>query len=386
MSSQVGDRGPSKAKAICHVTSTHSVTDARITFRECSTLINDGHCVTLVAPGGDVDKSPVQGVKVLGPTWPGSRLERLLVTGPKVAWSALREQADLYQFHDAELLPFALLFKVLGRSVVYDVHEDIPRDVEMVGWLPDVLKPAVSTVLEGLENGIARFLDGLVVATKSLECRFRGIAADVALVRNFPLLDFWPMSGGDCGDDKEPFVCYTGGIAERTGVMPMLEAVAECEVTLVVAGRFADEGIRNRCLAHRGWSYVDYRGEVPVTEVPEIVRGATAGLAVYPPFRSYRESLPVKMFEYMAAGVAVITSNFSRFRKIIEENGCGICVDPRNSREFADAVEYLAENPGIAATMGIRGRRSAEQEFNWNNEQDRLLGFYERITLRVDSD
>jgi len=83
-----------------------------------------------------------------------------------------------------------------------------------------------------------------------------------------------------------------------------------------------------------------------------------------------------KMFEYMAAGLPVIASNFPLWRDIIEGNGCGIMVDPKSPEEIAKAVEYLIDNPQEAKVMGENGRKAVEEKYSWNPEGEKLLALY----------
>jgi glycosyltransferase involved in cell wall biosynthesis len=97
------------------------------------------------------------------------------------------------------------------------------------------------------------------------------------------------------------------------------------------------------------------------------------------PEKSFITSQPTKLFEYMAAGIPVIASDFPLWRSIIQEAGCGILVDPLDTQAIAAAIEYLVSNPREAEAMGQRGRRAAEKQFNWANEEQTLLSFYSSL-------
>ena len=71
------------------------------------------------------------------------------------------------------------------------------------------------------------------------------------------------------------------------------------------------------------------------------------GMVTLFPESNYIVSLPNKMFEYMAIGLPVIASNFPLWREIIEDNNCGICVDPLDSKAIRNAIQYLIDNPAI---------------------------------------
>jgi len=101
------------------------------------------------------------------------------------------------------------------------------------------------------------------------------------------------------------------------------------------------------------------------------------------PTTNYFESLPVKMFEYMSAGIPVIASNFPLWKEIVEGNKCGICIDPQSPEEIAKAVEYLLNNPEIAKQMGENGRKVVEEKYNWENEGKKLLEVYSILVNKL---
>jgi Glycosyltransferase len=65
--------------------------------------------------------------------------------------------------------------------------------------------------------------------------------------------------------------------------------------------------------------------------------------------------------------------------KIIETNNCGFCVDPKNPRAIAKAVEYLINHPKEAQKMGENGKKAVAEKYNWHNESKKLLALYEKI-------
>jgi len=73
---------------------------------------------------------------------------------------------------------------------------------------------------------------------------------------------------------------------------------------------------------------------------------------------NYINSLPIKMFEYMSAGIPIIISNFPLWKSIIDENQCCICVDPMNPEEISKAIKYIIGNLDVSQKMGENGRRA----------------------------
>ena len=88
---------------------------------------------------------------------------------------------------------------------------------------------------------------------------------------------------------------------------------------------------------------------------------------------------PTKLFEYMACGIPVIASNFPEMGAIVEENNCGITVDPTNIMQISDAIIELLKDPEKEKKMGENGRRAVEEKYNWENMEKRLFGLYEEL-------
>ena len=83
------------------------------------------------------------------------------------------------------------------------------------------------------------------------------------------------------------------------------------------------------------------------------------------------------MFEYMASGLAVIASDIPLWKEIIESK-CGVCVNPLNSKDIADAVGEMIQNPEALKEMGTNGK-AVVQKYNWSNEEEKLLMLYRTI-------
>ena len=166
--------------------------------------------------------------------------------------------------------------------------------------------------------------------------------------------------------------------------MPLTTAKVERypDVRLLIAGDMDPPALAERLAASKGWPRVDYRGRQSREGVRRLLAEARVGLAVYHPIQSYIESQPVKIYEYMAAGLPVIAADFPRFREIVEENGCGICVPPRDPAAIAGAIEWIFDHPSKAAEMGERGRGLVLNTFNWDREAETLLCLYDRIVRR----
>ena len=176
---------------------------------------------------------------------------------------------------------------------------------------------------------------------------------------------------------------YIGGLTEGRGILEMVKAVQllpeRLNVQLILGGRFSPEILREQVVALPGWGKVNERGWLPRNDVLKYLKEVRLGLVVLRPLPNYIPSYPIKMFEYMNAGIPVVASNFPLWREIVEEAKCGLLVDPLNPQEIADAVQWLLEHPQEAEEMGLNGQRAVLEKYNWDSEAKKLLDFYKEI-------
>jgi len=101
------------------------------------------------------------------------------------------------------------------------------------------------------------------------------------------------------------------------------------------------------------------------------------------PTAAFTESMPMKLFEYMALGLPVVASDFSAWRAIVETSRCGLLVDPLDARAIARAIGYLLEHPDEANAMGRRGRDAAMARYTWDSQADRLVALYDDLSADI---
>ena len=124
---------------------------------------------------------------------------------------------------------------------------------------------------------------------------------------------------------------------------------------------------------------VKFIGRISRKEVNKLYGLARAGIVIYQPAQNHYEAQPVKMFEYMAAGLPVIASNFPFWRSIVEDIGCGICVNPQNPIDVKNACSFLLNNPILGQQMGLLGREAVVNKYSWQSEEKKLLKLYSEL-------
>lgn len=365
------------------ITSVHPTFDTRIFYKEAKSLVKAGYDVTFIAQH---DKPEiVDGIKIDPLPKPKNRFERMTRTVWTAYRKALKIDADVYHFHDPELIPVGLLLKKKGFKVIYDIHEDAPRSLLSPGhfYIPSFSKQMVSSLLEELEDFTAPLFDLCIAATPHIADRFRIIQRNTYIINNYPMLN--ELGGTDCTpwEERDKSIAYVGVIALTRGVREMVEAmqyIPNCLGTrLKLAGNFSPIQCRNKIQGMLGWHSVDDLGFLDRQDVRKILSNVRAGLVLFHPVSNHTEAQPNKLYEYMSAGIPVIASNFPLWREFVEREGCGLVVDPLDPHAIATAIEYLLTHDAEAEEMGQRGRRAIEQKYNWSVEADKLLRIYKDV-------
>jgi len=151
------------------------------------------------------------------------------------------------------------------------------------------------------------------------------------------------------------------------------------DVKLILCGSFSPSSYEKEIRNLKGFEKVEYISWVKQEVAYSLMCAADVGIVNFLPVPNYINAMPNKLFEYMLAGLPVIASNFPLWKEIIENNKCGICVDPLSPKEIADAIIYLMEHVDEAKKMGENGRKAVIEKYNWENEGEKLLNLYMEI-------
>jgi glycosyltransferase involved in cell wall biosynthesis len=370
-------------KKVCHITTVHTWDDTRIFIKECRSSASSGFNTFLIATAEE--DFVRDGVHVLSlPFHIGSnRIIRSIKRLKAAKLRALSLNADIYHIHDPELIFLGLFLSRRGYTVIYDSHEDLPRQILGKPYLYRAIRKTVAWIAELVENFVVKRISGVVVSTPFIYDRFIEINKNVTIIQNFPILDEFINLKPQFPSEIPNNVCYVGGLTEIRGVGQMLNLLdANQNLFLTIAGPCSDDFSKDKFAQYSSHPRLNYLGKVDRKGVSEVLEKSSLGLLILHPNENYLMSYPVKLFEYMATGLPVIASNFPFWKQIIGDDDCVLFVDPFDSLDIQKAVSKILSNPKMAREMGKKGRKSVLKKYNWATEEKKLIELYNELMTK----
>jgi glycosyltransferase involved in cell wall biosynthesis len=363
-----------KTQHIVHL-STYPADDIRIFQKACKAEIADGYQVTQIVCH-DRDEI-VDGVKIRALPPSKGRLSRMIGLSWKMHREAKRQNADIYQFHHPDLIPAGLLLKLSGKKVIYDTREFYPDKILSMRWIPEQLRPVISSVFGVYERITSALWDHVLVADRYSARAFTGLP--VSVVPNYPLLTPVERVANKPGHKHK--LIYVGGLSAERGLLVMLK-IAELlkgqnvELELMGTCPFPEDEKRIRAVPN-----VRYLGNQNLQAVYRHIAGADLGLLLLQPVPAYTYAgeNTLKLFEYMWCEIPLVSSDFPNLRHIIEAAQCGICIDPCNAERAAIAIMDLLDQPELRQQMGTNGREAVLQAYNWPAASKVLSQVYKNV-------
>lgn len=363
---------------VCHLSSVHQPYDVRIFHKECKSLAANGYEVHFVV-SDNIDKPSLEtndGIIIHRVKKSNSRIARLFKVTNEVYKEAKRIDAEIYHLHDSELLRIGDKLLKRNKKVIYDVHEDLPRQILSKPYIPQIFRSPFSWLAEFFEDHYAKKMSALIAAWPLIRERFSKLNPLTIELNNYPKLSEFHFESDN--EEKQNEICYIGGITQIRGIFELMLAMENTTAKLNLAGDIESQSMKIKNMA--GWKNVNYFGFVNRDELARILRRSKAGLVTFHPERNHINAIPNKMFEYAAAGIPVIASNFPFWKSIVEKYEFGICVNPLKPEEIADAINYLITHSDEAKEMGMRGRKAVEENFNWEQEEKKLIALYKKLS------
>lgn len=366
---------------ICHISTVNSRYDTRIFEKECCSLAKAGFEVFFVVADG-MDNEEHSGVNIVSACEKySSRLDRMRKATRKAYEKVLEINPQVCHIHDPELLTIAIKLQKKGFKVIFDSHEFTAIQLrEARAYIPKCLRSMVSFLYRKYELYVTKRISGVIIpCLRRGEDYFSGKYKDMELINNVPIISRI-VTPQEQIEKKSNATCYVGSITKERGIVNTIKASYQAGCELYLIGLMADE-LRAELETMPEYQCVRYLGKLRMEEFSRIVSQCNVGLCLLQKLGQHDEgdNLSTKIYEYMAMGIPVVVSDMRMNKQIVEEKQCGICVNPDNVDEIAEAIRSIIEDSEKADTMAQNGARLARECFCWEEEEKKLLRFYKKV-------
>lgn len=352
---------------IAMVTTAHPHDDVRIYHKEAKTLSRAGWRVEIInAHFGGTDENGIRFCRV---ALPGGRLWRMASARKVAAEALLQSRADICMLHDPELLPLLADLQRMVIITAYDAHEDLPAQLMTKPWIPPFLGGAAARWGRRLLTRYLPLADGVLTATGGIAQSLEGLNKRICVVRNRPTADdciLFDTARSNIAPIPKA-ICYAGALTEQRGIYRMIRCCHAAGGTLLLAGAFESEAVRQKAEAMPEYACVQYFGVLGRQGVAELYAKSGVGLLLLADTPSYRESEPIKLFEYLCAGLPVVASDFLHWRETVPDGVTFVA----NDDEAVSAIRLAITRP-VAVDIKI-----ARQKFSFKTDEERLLQFFD---------
>jgi glycosyltransferase involved in cell wall biosynthesis len=363
-----------KKKRICHISTVHPLFDDRIFYKECITLSKNNYEVFLVI--SHLKNERLNDVNIIALPFCSKRMVRFFRNSWIAFYKALLIKPDVIHFHDPELIGIGILFRFLGKKVVYDVHEDVAKQILYKNWIGFVwIRYLVSSAAKFIESISSYLFSKIIVVTEDIKKNFP--SSKTVLVRNFPIISLIRKAHPTDKFKKRKVVFYAGNLSEVRGIKELIDAISFVNADLWLLGDWENIEYENLCKTSKGWEQTFFFGKKKLEEVYEYLKLADIGIALLYPIKNYLTSLPVKAFEYMTLGIPMIISDFPFWKETF--SGCAVFANPHSIDEVVEKLNLLLSDKQIYKELSANAIQKVEDSYSWEHESLKLISLYKDI-------
>lgn len=374
-------------RRVAIVTSIHPNFDARI-WKHARLLASNGIGVDLICPW-DVENGSVQDGVTFHP-FPkaASRLSRPFSVPLRILprLTKIFRSVDIVHFHDLDLLPW-MAMAAIGKTVVYDVHENYAEEMLIKEWIPKPLRKPAAFVVRTGQFLFSSVIKNIVLVAPSQEQSFRHRHFKRIYLYNYASTALLNNVKGSYLT-RDDVVVFIGSQHVNNGSLLLLDIVEETikrmpHIRFMATDRFSSQAFRKQVLdeiERRGiGNSIKLIPNVKPHELMDVLNGATIGISPNLRVPQQINGIHTKIFEYMAAGLPMVVSDLPHQVEVLTHNQCGVLAQPENPASFAVALENLVRDKHLAQSLGENGQRGFVNEYSYESQADHLISYYRQI-------
>lgn len=362
--------------------SVHKWNDTRVFHKEAVSLAK-GYFIELHAPA-DFKYKFKSGVHIHGlPQWTNrkTRIRTLFILTKRI----LRSDADIFHFHDLELIPLGFLLKCMNKIVIYDIHESNSNYILIKHWIPKILRKIISKIVLVIENLAAKHMDAIIVTSTGDFNSFSNSKRKV-IIYNFPLTQYFDTKRLNVSKKydfiyhgsvtKYNFTVLLNCIKELISEIPQIKCcliigVIDSELMKYMNLKLSVDNLEKN---FELFTCLDYK------EIPQKIMESRIGVIPLPKTLKFMNNIPTKLFEFMHCAIPVIASDLPPVRYFFDPKvPWGILVDPLKPNEFVFAIKRLLSDSGLAKRLAVNGFIQGKKLYSWTIEEKKLYALYNEI-------
>ncbi len=365
--------------------SVHVWNDIRVYYKETLSLAEIGD-IRLVAVNNDIGpavvpenvhihRMPRVNSRIPFVGAPFTRLRRI----GKILVEVLKKDYEVFHFHDPELIPVSWVAKLLGKKVIYDMHEDYLVSFRGKKWLPAPVRGLLGWIVRLLELMSLPVFDRVILAERCYQYAFSSKRR--SLVQNYPLRQDPPEPA--LRSDNDPLrLIYIGALSTVRGITDMVAAVAQVwseseNVTLDIFGQMGEKELEHLIHSPDYSDWLHYHGWVPVNELSRRLPEFHVGINPVRNYPNYRHSLLTKLFDYAAAGLPVITTDLPGIMGEFGEAGFLASYSSGDVAGLAAAIRAFFDEE--RRVVMAHKARDVSHQYSWDSQAQVLLEIYREI-------
>ena len=359
-------------QSIVHLTSRHVRDDIRVFYKMCLSSAKQYETTLVVFDGfGNTTENRVS-IRDLG-RLQGSKLKKLLKVFFKTLLFSFGKKNTIFQIHDPELIPVAMLLKLFGSKIIYDMHEHNSTQILIKPALgPLWFRKIFSKFYYKFETLLLKFFDAVLVPQICMQKEFSKYNSKTFLIANFPDIE---EKVDETTEGSQIALIYSGAITEQRGIfniLNMLELLGP-KYRLILCGNITDD-LLDTISKHSAWEKVEYLGRLNQTELTEVYKQSDIGLILFNNVGQYYMAYSLKLFEYMKFGMYILMPNFGDWIEFNQKHKVGTNVDVESPKLIASVINKL--DNAVLKSVSRENRNKFKAEFNWASQESKLLDIY----------
>ena len=367
---------------ICHLTSVHPRNDIRVFYKECSSLAkyNDLDISLVVADGkGNVIK---ENVSIFDVGVSRNRFSRIFFSTFFVFIKALNTKANIYHFHDPELIFYGYILKILGKKVVFDIHEFSYIQIKHKTWLPKYLRSTISYLYKVIEDFFCKSFDVLIVPQEEMKSYYQKVNLNTITAFNYPSrADLIDPNDFPSYQNRIKNLIYVGALSDDRGFANMIVLIEDLYerdsgYKLYIAGKYSDSQLE-QVKYSKACEAIIMLGFLDRISIKNYLKCCAWGLILFNNVGQYYMANALKMFEYMSAGHILLIPDFGNWPDLNSQLSVGFNVDVKNSKNIADIIYTMDEN--IFNVFLERNISLVNEQFVWESEVQKIYDAYRTI-------